>query len=53
VAAVTVHVVDLNIVAAGDSHTVILVDDYAVAYLGIVGSPEIKPYEVIRISGGK
>lgn len=36
-AAIAVHVVHNDVVAAGHCDTVILVDDYAVAYFGVVG----------------
>lgn len=36
-AAIAVHVVDDNVVAAGDGYAVVLVDDDAITDFGIVG----------------
>lgn len=46
-AAIAVHVVDDNIVTAGYGNAIILVDDYAVANLGIVGGGKIEPIAVV------
>lgn len=44
---VAVHVVHNDIVAAGDSDAVILVDDYAVANFGVVGGGKVKAVTVV------
>ena len=41
-AAVAVHVVHDDVVSAGDSYAVVLVDDHAVADLGVVGSCQVE-----------
>jgi hypothetical protein len=47
VAAIAVHVVDLNVVSTGDSDTIILVDDDTVANLGIIGAAQSKAIAVM------
>jgi len=42
VAAVAVHVVDEDVVAAGDGDAIILVDDNAVTNFGVIGGREIE-----------
>jgi hypothetical protein len=42
VAAVAVHVVDNDVVAASDSNAVVLVDDSAVTNLGVVASTQVE-----------
>ena len=51
VAAITVHVVDHDVVTAGDGDTVVLVDDNAVANLSVVGRGKVEAIAVVR--GGK
>ena len=41
-AAIAIHVVDQDVVAASNSDTVILVDHHTVAYLGVVGTRQVE-----------
>lgn len=50
-AAVAVHVVNDDVVAAGDGDAVVLVNDDAIANFGIVGGTKVKTIAVMR--GGK
>lgn len=47
-AAVAVHVVDNNVVAACDGYTIILVDYDAVTDIGVVGRRKIEAIAVVR-----
>lgn len=46
-AAVAVHVADVDVVSTGDSYTIILVDNDTVANLGIIGATQTKSIAVV------
>jgi hypothetical protein len=41
-AAIAVHVIDQDVVTAGDRNAIILVENYAITYLRVVGSSQVK-----------
>lgn len=48
--AVTVHVIDNNVVPAGDGNAVVLVDDNAIADFRVICGRQIKAYSERHVS---